>query len=145
MDVCWSVSRMTQLSIAAGLAMVLPLSGLAIDRTYGEPLTVTVFPDRFMAFEAPFGNLGALDALVEAMSPSVVRLDGCGTASANAILVAAERYRGKYLEIRMLAESERSCGAIGTENAVRVSQPGRTVPVRVGYIPDAEYWQSVMP
>jgi hypothetical protein len=92
-----------------------------------------------------FVDLEALDALVQPMNPTVLRLDGCGPASANALLAAAERFRGSYLEIRVLAETEGACTAVATEGAVRVSQVGTAEPIRRAYAPTDGYWRSVMP
>lgn len=139
------VSRTARLIIAAGLTLVLPLSGLALDRTSGATLTVTVFADRYIADDVAFADLDALNALVQPANPTVLRLDGCGPASANALLAAAERFRGSYLEIRVLAGTERACTAAAPEGAVRVSQVGMAVPLRVGYAPTDAYWRSVMP
>jgi hypothetical protein len=139
------ISRAARLIIAAGLTLVLPLSGLALDRTSGATLTVTVFADQYIAADVAFADLDALSALVQPANPTVLRLDGCGPASANALLAAAERFRGSYLEIRVLAETERVCTAAAPEGAVRVSQAGRAVPLRAGHAPTDAYWRSVMP
>jgi hypothetical protein len=139
------VTRMTRLAVAAGLGLVVPLAGLALDRTSGATLTVTVLPDRYVAADVPFVGLAALDALVKPMNPSVLRLDGCGAESVNALLAAAERYRGAYLEIRLLAVAEQACTAAATVSAVRVSQVGGAVPARGADAPSDRYWRSVMP
>jgi hypothetical protein len=138
-------SQGTRLVVAAGLALAFPLQGLALDRTSGATLTVTVFADRFVAADVAFADLNALDALVQPANPTVLRLDGCGPASANALLAAAERFRGSYLEIRVLAETDRGCTAAAPEGAVRVSQAGTAVPLRAGHAPTDAYWRSVMP
>jgi hypothetical protein len=139
------VSRTARLIIAAGLTLVFPLSGLALDRTSGATLTVTVFADQYIADDVAFADLDALNALVQPANPTVLRLDGCGPASADALLAAAERFRGSYLEIRVLAGTERACTAAAPEGAVRVSQVGRAVPLRAGHAPTDAYWRSVMP
>ena len=145
MSVYSIVSCTARRIIAAGIALVFPLSGLALDRTSGATLTITVLADRYIAADVTFADLDALNALVQPANPTVLRLDGCGPASANALLAAAERFRGSYLEIRVLAETERVCIASTPEGAVRVSQAGRAVPLRVGHAPTDAYWRSVMP
>jgi len=143
MDARSTVSRISR--TAAALALAFPLAALAADRTSGATLSVTVFPDRYVAANVPFVDLDALNALVAPMNPSVLQLDGCGPESANALLAAAERFRGSYLELRMLAAAEGSCSASATVSAVRVSQAGGAVPARAAYRPTDRYWQSVMP
>ena len=139
------ISRAARLIIAAGLTLVLPPSGLALDRTSGATLTVTVFADQYIAADVAFADLDALSALVQPANPTVLRLDGCGPASADALLAAAERFRPSYLEIRVLAGTERACTAAAPAGAVRVSQAGRAVPLRAGHAPTDAYWRSVMP
>jgi hypothetical protein len=143
MDARSTASRISR--TAAALALALPLAALAADRTSGATLAVTVFPDRYVAAGVPFVDLDALNALVAPMNPSVLQLDGCGPESAGALLAAAERFRGSYLELRMLAAAEGSCSAAATVSAVRVSQAGGAVPARAAYRPTDRYWQSVMP
>lgn len=138
-----TVSRISR--TAAALALALPLAALAADRMSGATLSVTVFPDRYMAADVPFVDLDALNALVAPMNPSVLRLDGCGPESANALLAAAERFRGSYLELRMLAAAEGSCSASAPVSALRVSQAGGAVPARAAHRPTERYWQDVMP
>ena len=145
MSVYSIVSSTARLIIATGIALVFPLSGLALDRTSGATLTITVLADRYIAADVAFADIDALNALVQPANPTVLRLDGCGPASANALLAAAERFRGSYLEIRVLAETERACTAAAPEGAVRVSQAGRAVPLRAGHAPTDAYWRSVMP
>jgi hypothetical protein len=145
MDVRSIASRWSRTAAAGALALALPLAGFAADRTSGATLTVTAFPDRYVSVGVPFVDLDALDALVNPALPSVLQLDGCGPESANALLAAAERYRGTYLEIRMLAGSERACTAAATVSAVRVSQAGGAIPTRAAPAPTDRYWRSVMP
>ena len=140
------VSRFCRTAAAGALTLAFPLAGLAADRTSGATLTVTVFADRYMAADVPFADLDVLDALVHPMNASVLQLEGCGPESVGALLAAAERYRGAYLEIRMLAGSEGACtAAAADDSAVRVSQVGRAVPARRADAPTPRYWQSVMP
>lgn len=145
MNVRSIVSRANRLSVAAGLALVFPLAGLAHDRTSGATLEVTAFADRFVSAGVPFVDLDGLAALVQPANPTVLRLDGCGSESANALLVAAERFKGSHLEIRMLAATEPACATAASLGAVRVSQAGGGVPVRAAYVPSERYWRSVMP
>ena len=139
------VSRITRLGIAAGLTFAIPLTGLAVERTSGATLTVTILPDRYFAADVTFVDLDALDALVAPANPSVLQLEACGPHAASALLAAAERYRGRYLELRVLAETERDCPAAMSEGAVRVSQAGGAVTARAAAVPTERYWQSVMP
>lgn len=139
------VSRFSRTAVAGALALAFPLAGLAGERTSGATLTITVFADRYMAAGVPFADLDRLDALVQPMNSSVLQLEGCGPESATALLDAVERYRGAYLEIRMLTEGEQECTAAPAEGAIRVSQVGRTVPARRADVPTDRYWQSVLP
>jgi hypothetical protein len=139
------VLRTARLIVAAGLMLAFPLSGLALDRTSGATLTVTVFADQYIAADVAFADLDELNALVQPANPTVLRLDGCGPASANALLAAAERFRGSYLEIRVLAGTERACTAAAPAGAVRLSHAGSAVPLRAGNAPTDAYWRSVMP
>jgi len=143
MDARSTVSRISRTAVA--LALAFPLAALAADRTSGATLSVTVFPDRYLAADVPFVDLDALNALVAPMNPSVLRLDGCGPESANALLAAAERFRGSHLELRMLTAAEGPCSAAATVSAVRVSQAGGAVPARAAYRPTDRYWRNVMP
>jgi hypothetical protein len=137
------VSRFSRIAVASAFA--LPLAGLAADRSSGATISVTAFPDRYVAVGVPFVDLDALDALVNPARPSVLQLAGCGPESAGALLAAAERYRGAYLEIRMLDGTERACTAAATVSAVRVSQAGGALPARAAPAPTDRYWRSVMP
>jgi hypothetical protein len=139
------VSRFSRTAVAGALVLAFPLGGLALDRTSGATLTVTVFADRYIASDVAFVDLDALDALVQPMNPSVLRLDGSGPESANALLVAAERFHGAYLEIGVLAATDRACTAAASKGALRVSQVGRALPVRGADVPSDRYWRSVMP
>jgi hypothetical protein len=139
------VSRFSRTAVAGALALAFPLAGLAGERTSGATLTITLFADRYMAAGVPFADLDRLDALVQPMNSSVLQLEGCGPESAGALLAAAERYRGAYLEIRMLTEGERGCNATPAEGAVRVSQIGSAVSPRRPDVPTDRYWQSVIP
>ena len=140
------VSHLNRVSVAAALALVFPLAGLAQDRTSGATLSVTVFPDRYVSAGVPFVGLDALAALVAPSNPSVLQLDACGAESANALLAAAERFRGSYQAIRVLAAAaDPACTAAVTLGAVRVSQAGGALPVRAADVPTDRYWRSVMP
>lgn len=140
------VSRGARLIFGAGLGLALPLAGLAVDRTSGATLTVTVLADRYVAADVAFADLDALDALVQPVNPTVLQLDGCGRASANALLAAVERYGKRYLEIRVLADAERPCAAAAAiDGAVRVTQATGAVPVRGAYFLSEGYWRNVMP
>jgi hypothetical protein len=143
MDARSTVSRFSRTAVA--LALAFPLAALSADRTSGATLAVTVFPDRYVAVGVPFVDLDALSALVAPTNPSVLQLDGCGSDSASALLAAAERFRGSYLELRMLAAAEGSCSAAATVSAIRVSQAGRAISAGSAPAPTDRYWRSVMP
>ena len=145
MNVHSIVSRFNRLSVAAGLALVFPLAALAQDRTSGATLSVAAFPDRFVSAGVPFVDLDALAALVDPANPSVLRIAACGDESANAMLVAAERFSGSYLELAMQVASEPACTTAARLGAIRVSQAGGPLPIRNSYVPSERYWRSVMP
>jgi hypothetical protein len=139
------LSPSSRAAVIAGLAVILPLSGLALARTSGATLSVTVFPDRFISAGVPFVGLDALEALVAPANPSVLRLDACGPESANALLAAAERFRDRYQEIRVLAVTDATCAAVAGIGVVRVSQVGDSMPTGAVSAPTRRYWQRVLP
>lgn len=139
-----TASRFSRTVVAAALALALPLTGLALDRTSGATLIVTVFADRYVAADVQFPDLDALEALVSPMNPSLVRLEACGPDAATALLAAAERFRDSNLEMRVLAVAEPACIA-ASAGTVRVIQLAGPVPSRAADTPSDRYWQSVMP
>lgn len=137
-------SRLSRTAVAGALALALPLTGLAADRTSGATLTVTVHADRYVAAGVSFLDLDALDALAKPMNSSLVRLEACGPASASAFLAAVERYRDSRLELDVLAPTAPACAAVPMR-AIQVSQAAGPVPVAAAAPSSDRYWQRVMP
>jgi hypothetical protein len=137
-----NLSRFTRAAVA--LAFALPLGGIAAERTSGATLTVTVLPDRYLAADVSFPDLAALERLVTPMNPSLVRLEACGSAAADALLAAAEHFQTIRLELDVIAPNAPACAAVPLR-AVQVSQLGGTIPVGAVPARSARYWQNVMP
>lgn len=140
-----SVSHLARAVIAAGLGLVVSLSGLAGDRGSGATLTVAVFADRYVAAEVPFADFDALDALVKPVNPSLLRLLACGPGSTDALLAAAERYRDSPLALGVLGAEEADCVAAASIGSRPVLLAGTATPDRLTSKPNPAYWQSVMP
>lgn len=106
------VSRYRTALVAGGFALILPLSGLAIDNVPPEALSVKVFPDRYVAAGKPFSDLADLEAWAKPIRIRVLWLDSCGPASTSRLLAAVERLHTVYVEgvqIRTFAASEPAC------------------------------------
>jgi hypothetical protein len=139
-----TATRFFRTTVAAALALALPLAGLAQDRTSGAILTVTALPDRYIAADVSFPDLDALEALVKPMNPTLVRIAACGSASARAFLAAVERLHYSRLELDVLAANAPACAAAPVR-AIQVSQLAGPIPVRAASVPSDRYWQNVMP
>lgn len=135
-------SRFSRTAVA--LAFALPLGAFAADRTSGASLTVSVLPDRYLAAGVSFPDLDALERLVAPMNPSLVRLEACGSAAADALLAAAERFHAIRLELDVIAANAPACAAAPLR-AVQVSQLAGPVPVPAAPRASERYWQRVMP
>ena len=92
------VSRYCTTLVAGGFALILPLSGLAIDNVPPEALSVKVFPDRYVAAGKPFADLAELEAWAKPIRIRVLWLDSCGPASTSRLLAAVERFHTMYVE-----------------------------------------------
>lgn len=125
--------------LAAGVA---PPAGAT---TSGTVLEVTVLPDRYLTAEVAFTDLDALQALVEAARPALLKLDACGGDAVRPTLAAAERLRDYRLALRLLPDTDAACTASAGARIVQASQvaPPRR-PARPGPTGEA-YWQTVMP
>src|SRR6267142_2865024 len=106
------LSRCRRNIAATGLALILPLPGLALDIVPPEALNVKVFPDRYVAAGKPFSDLGALEAWAKPIRIRVLWLDSCGPASTGQLLAAVERFHRVYVEgvqIRTFGAAEPGC------------------------------------
>ena len=137
------VSRFSRAAVAGGLALILPLVAFALDPAPARSLSVSVFSDRYVAAGRQFSDLDALEGWVKSGSPRVLRLDGCGAASATRFLAAVERFQHVYLEIRMSEAGEPGCTTVAA---------GRSIPAAVTEVSGGErdpavdrYWRNVMP
>jgi hypothetical protein len=92
------VSRGCMALVAGGFALVLPLSGVALDNAPPEALSVKVFPDRYVAAGKPFSDLAALETWAKPIRIRVLWLDSCGPASTGQLLAAVERFHRVYVE-----------------------------------------------
>ena len=99
----------------AGLALVLPLSGLALDAVPPEALSVTVFADRYVAAGKPFTDVAVLEAWAKPARSPVLWLDSCGPGSTGQLLAAVERFHTIYagIQIRTFAAGEAACAGMG--------------------------------
>jgi hypothetical protein len=144
MNAGFAASRLSRAGLAAALALSVPLSTLAAERTSGATLEVAVFPDGYVTAGVSFRDLDTLAPLVEAMNLSLLRLDACGPAAARALLAAAERFHTVRLDLRMLGASEPLCSE-SSPHAVRVSQAAGPAPVPAAHHVSEKYWRRVMP
>jgi hypothetical protein len=137
------VSRFFRTAVAGGLALILPLAAFALDPAPAWSLSVSVFSDRYIAAERQFTDLDALEGWVKSSSPRVIRLDGCGAASATRLLAAVERFQHAYLEIRMSEAGKPGCTPIGAGHSI----PTALTQVSAGEREPAvdRYWRNVMP
>lgn len=144
MPACAPASRFFRTAVVGALALGLSSAGFAIERTTGVSLTVTVLADRYLAAGVSFPDLETLDALVSPMNASLVRLEACGPAAADALLAAADRLSYAPLLLSVLAPTAPQCAAAPLR-AVQVSQVGGPIPVGAARAPADRYWRSVMP
>jgi hypothetical protein len=141
------VSRGCMALVAGGFALVLPLSGLALDNAPPEALSVKVFPDRYVAAGKPFSDLAALETWAKPIRIRVLWLDSCGPASTGQLLAAVERFHRVYVEgvqIRTYAADEPAC--VGAAQASGPARDGVTrVPRDEAYFVADQYGRSTIP
>ena len=105
-------SHCRRMLVAGGFALILPLSGLAVDNAPPEALYIKVFPDGYVAAGKPFSDLAALEAWAKPIRIRVLWLDSCGLASAKLLLAAVERFHSVYpegIQIRTFGPGEAGC------------------------------------
>ena len=124
-------------------AFWIPLALVAAGSAPPKTLNVTVLPDRYLVAGKPIG-LDALESTVQKSRAEAVRLDGCGSAAYQRLLVAAARLNALYLDIRTAAPGPRGCPPSTEDTAERARRSSGVVLVSSGD-PSAEYWRSVMP
>jgi hypothetical protein len=133
---------------AMGLALILPLSGLAQETVPPEALNVKVFPDRYVAAGKPFSDLGALEAWAKPIRIRILWLDSCGPASTGQLLAAVERFHRVYVEgvqIRTFGAGEPGCLEPTVERVNwRRDGVGRA-PADDAYYATDQYGRSTMP
>jgi len=141
------LSRCRRNIAATGLALILPLPGLALDIVPPEALSVTVFPDRYVAAGKPFSDLAALEAWAKPIRIRVLWLDSCGPASTRQLLAAVERFHRVYVDgvqIRTFAAAEPAClGA--AEQASWGADGVSRAPADEAYHATDQYGRSTMP
>ena len=141
------VSRGCRSLVAGGFALILPLSGLALDNAPPEALSVKVFPDRYVAAGKPFSDLAALETWVKPIRIRLLWLDGCGPASTGQLLAAVERFHRVYVEgvqIRTYAADEPAC--VGAEQASWAARDSVTrAPGDEAYFAADQYGRSTIP
>lgn len=126
---------------AAGVALVLPLSGLATESAPPEALSVKVFPDVYVAGGRSFTTVAALEAWVAALEawsvPSQTRsllLDSCGPGSTGQLLAAVEwlyQAHADAVRIRTFAAGDPVCVAAAAQ-----ASPGHAITPRLYYQSD---------
>jgi hypothetical protein len=105
-------SRCRLAVVATGLALSVPLTGLATDNVPPEALNVKVFPDRYVAAGKQFADLAALEAWAKPIRLRTLWLDSCGNASTKQLLAAVERFYVVYAEgvqIRTFGPGDPGC------------------------------------
>jgi hypothetical protein len=141
------VSRCRSTLVAGGLALIVPLSGFAMDNVPPETLSVKVFPDRYVAAGKPFTDLAALEAWAKPILIRELRLDSCGPASTRQLLAAVERFHRVYVEgvqIRTFAAGEPAC--LGTAEQAGWDRDGVTgAPADDAYYATDQLGRSIMP
>ena len=140
-----SVSRRIGTFLAAGLGLVLPLSGFAADNLPPETLAVKVFPDRYVAAGKPFANLAALEAWARPILLREVWVDSCGPASAARALAAVEHFQSAYkgaIRVRTLPSGEAGC--VSAAAYVSLTYEG-TCPEDRAYFASDEFGRSMLP
>lgn len=141
------VSRFSRTAVAGAVvgtvALLLPLAAFALDPAPARSLSVSVFSDRYVAAERQFTDLDALEGWVKSATPRVLRLDGCGAASATRLLAAVERFQHSYLDVRMSEVGDPGCATAAAGRSI----PAAMTPVSVGQRDPAvdRYWRNVMP
>jgi hypothetical protein len=133
---------------AMGLAVSLPLSGLAQETVPPEALSVKVFPDRYVAAGKPFPDLAALEAWAKPILIRVLWLDSCGPASTAQLLAAVERFHRVYVEgvqIRTYAAGEPGCLEPAAERANWGRDAMRRAPADDAYHATDQFGRSTMP
>ena len=133
--------------VAAGLALAMPVSGLAFDKAPAEALNVKVFPDRYVAAGKPFVDLAALEAWAKPSRIRVLWLDGCGPASSGQLLAAVERFHRIFVEgvqIRSFAAGDPACAEAGEQGrSIRESVTRATA--EEAYLATDQYGRSTIP
>jgi hypothetical protein len=130
-------------AVAGSVALLLPLAAVALDPAPARSLSVSVFSDRYVAAGRQFSDLDALEGWVKSASPRVLRLDGCGAASAARLLATVERFQHSYLDIRMSEAGDAGCTTVAA---------GRSIPAAIRQQPPGHhdfavdrYWRNVAP
>jgi hypothetical protein len=138
MNARWISPRCRSALVAGGLALILPLSGTAVDSVPPEALNVKVFPDRYVIAGRPFPDLAALEAWAKPILIRTLWLDSCGAASTRQLLAAVERFHSIYPEgilIRTLPRGEAEC--LSAAEHASGGQPNMSLSR-----PDAEYYAT---
>lgn len=132
--------------VAGGFALILPLSGLAVDSAPPEALNVKVFPDRYVAAGKPFPDLAALEAWARPIRGRVLWLDSCDPAAVRPLLAAVERFHSDYMDgiqIRSFGRGEPGCAS--AEQARWVEAPMSRLPASDEYYVTDGSGRSMMP
>ena len=109
--------RLQMGSIAAGLALVFPLSANSVDTVPATVVQVMVLPDHYSLNRQRLGDVVALEAVLGPTNDRVVRLGNCGPGTTQALLAAVAALHGvrtAVIEIRALPEGDPECS--GTRN-----------------------------
>jgi hypothetical protein len=139
------VSRFRRSLVAGALGLVLPLSGLALDRA--TSVRVKVFPDHYIVGGERFSDLEALEARVKPVGVRALRLDSCGLASTMRLLAAVERFHAyvEGLEIRALGVGEPGCSWPAAERESWVRDSVSRLPRGSEYYATDKHGRAVMP
>ena len=147
MDAYAAPSRCQRRFAAVAFALVLPLSGLAMESVPPDALSVKVYPDRYVAAGKSFPNLAALEAWSKPTQLRVLWLESCGSASTAHLLAAVERLHRVYVggvQIRTFAESERACLGAAEPASSGLDEPSQAL-LGLPYYPSDRSGRSAVP
>lgn len=141
------VSPRRRILVVGSFALIVPLSGLALDNAPPEALSVKVFSDRYVAAGKPFSDLAALEAWANPIRIRFLWLDSCGPAATSQLLAAVERFHRVYVEgvqIRTFAAGDPAC--VGATKQASWVRDGLTqAPSDEAYYATDQYGRSTIP
>jgi len=141
------VSLLRTSVVAAGLALALPLPGVAADNAPPEALNVKVFSDHYIVAGKQFTDLTALEAWAKPILVREVWLDFCDPVPTKQFMAAIERFHTAYpegIQIRALSPEDERCVSAG-ESASRSPADMALARVDAEYLATDENGRSTLP